>query len=324
MTAVASARVLVHSDRSALFLDIVRARFPQLAIWHCGSYAGLAAAIDAFEPEIVLSHKFEAGPYPGRALVEAVSVRWIQVGGTGIDHLRPWPRQRLTVTNSAGAPRVAMAEYVIGAIYALNQHLPDRLRAQLKREWVPGSIRVTAGGTLVVIGLGRIGRSICAKAKAIGLRVLGVRTRAEPVPEVDGLFTSEQLNLALAQADYVAVVVPLTERSVGLIDARAIAAMRPQALLINVSRGGVVDEASLLDALRSGRLRGAAIDVFATEPLPPESPFWQLDNVIVTPHIAGFFDGWEQVTADIFCENLARWLAGRRPLLNEVDPGIGY
>jgi phosphoglycerate dehydrogenase-like enzyme len=324
MMATPSVRLLLHSDRPALFLEIIRPRFPQLAISHCGSYAGIAAALQALQPEIVLSHKFEQGPYPGRALVDAPSVRWIHVGGTGVDHFRPWPRERLTITNSAGAPRTAIAEYVIGAIYALNHHLPDRFRAQLRHEWTAGSIRITAGGTVVVIGLGRIGRAIGAKAKAAGLRVLGVRTRAEPVPDVDEVFTPERMSDALMQADYVVVVVPLTERTAALIDARAIAAIKPGALLINVSRGGVVDEPSLLAALRSGRIRGAVIDVFATEPLPPESPFWRLDNVIITPHVAGFFDGWQQPTADIFCENLDRWLSGRRPLVNEVDPDIGY
>jgi phosphoglycerate dehydrogenase-like enzyme len=324
MATAGSANLLLHSDRPALFFDIIRARFPQLAISHCSTYEGIATALHSVQPDIVLSHKFEHRPYPGRALVDAPSVRWIHVGGTGVDHFRPWPRDRLTITNSAGAPRAAMAEYVLGAIYALNLGLPDRFRAQLRREWIPGSIRVTAGGTIVVIGLGRIGRSICAIAKAAGLRVLGVRTRAEPVPEVDEVFTTDRMNDALTQADYVVVVVPLTDRTTALIDERAITAIRPGALLVNVSRGGVVDETSLLSALRSGHLRGAVIDVFEIEPLPSESPFWQLDNVLVTPHVAGFFDGWEQATAEIFCENLARWLAGQRPLLNEVDADIGY
>jgi phosphoglycerate dehydrogenase-like enzyme len=316
-------RLLLHSDRPEAFAPAIRTRFPQVAISVCGSYAEIAAALQAAQPDIVLSHKFEPRPYPGRALVDAECVRWIHVGGTGVDHFRPWPRARLTVTNSAGAPRIAIAEYVMGAIYALNHHLPDCFHAQAGRQWITRAIRVTQGGTAVVIGLGRIGGAICGKAKAAGLRVLGVRRRSEPVPDVDEVFPAERMRIALAQADYVVVAVPLTERTAGLLDAEAIAAIKPGALLVNVARGGVVDEPALIAALRSGHIRGAVLDVFQTEPLPADSPFWFLGNVIVTPHMAGFFDGWEQATLEIFCQNLARWLA-EQPLLNEVDPALGY
>jgi phosphoglycerate dehydrogenase-like enzyme len=318
-----SPRVLLHSDRPERFEEIIRPRFPQLGIFHCRTYSEIATALDAVQPDIVLSHKFEKGAYPGRVLVDAHSVRWIHVGGTGVDHFRPWPGDRLTITNSAGAPRVAMAEYVIGAIYALNHRFPHYFRAQLGHAWVPGSSRVTEGGTIVVVGLGRIGRSICSRAKAVGLRVLGIRSHAEPVPDVDEIFTPDRMKAALRQADYVAVVVPLTAHTVELLDAAAIAAIKPGALLINVSRGTIVNEPSLLQALTAGHIRGAAIDVFQTEPLPPESPFWQLENVIITPHVAGFFEGWENATVDIFCLNLERRLAGQA-LLNVVDPDIGY
>jgi phosphoglycerate dehydrogenase-like enzyme len=316
-------RLLLHSDRPELFEPVIRARFPQIEISCCETYAAISAALRAAQPEIVLSHKFERQPYPGRALVDAQSVRWIQVGGTGVDHFRPWLRDRLRITNSAGSPRIAIAEYVIGAIYALNHQLPDCFRAQAEHKWVPRSIRVTEGGTVVVIGLGRIGRSICSKAKAAGLKVLGVRAHPEAVPDVDEVFSPDRMKIALVQADYVVVAVPLTERTVDLLDADAIAAIKPGAVVINVSRGGVVNEPSLLRALQSGHVRGAVIDVFQTEPLASDSPFWQLGNVIVTPHIAGFFDGWEKATVDIFCQNLDRWISGK-PLLNEVDPDIGY
>jgi phosphoglycerate dehydrogenase-like enzyme len=316
-------RLLLHSDHPEKFEPVIHGRFPQIDISCCRTYAGLVDALQAARPDIVLSHKFETRPYPGRALVDAGHVRWIHVGGTGVDHFRPWARERLTITNSAGAPRIAISEYVMGAIYALNHHLPDCFRAQSGREWIARSIRVTEGGTVVVIGLGRIGRAICGKAKAAGLRVLGVRQRAEPVPDVEEVFLPERMKIALGQADYVVVAVPLTDRTIDLLDAEAISAIKPGALVVNVARGGVVNEPSLIAALATGRIRGAVIDVFQTEPLPSDSPFWRLDNVIVTPHMAGFFDGWEQATVDIFCQNLERWLVGQ-PLINEVDPAIGY
>lgn len=316
-------RLLLHSDRPEQFEPVIRARFPQIEISRCVTYAGIADALRTAEPDIVLSHKFESRPYPGRSLVDADHVRWIHVGGTGVDHFRPWPSDRLTITNSAGAPRVAIAEYVMGAIYAMNLHLPECLRAQSGRKWIARSIRVAEGDTIVVIGLGRIGRTICSKAKAAGLRVLGVRLRPERVPDVDEVFAPERMKAALMQADYVAVAVPLTERTVDLLDADAIAAIKPGAVVVNVARGGVVNEQHLIAALQSGHVRGAVIDVFETEPLPPDSSFWHMNNVIVTPHMAGFFEGWEKATLDIFCCNLERWLTAR-PLINEVDPALGY
>jgi phosphoglycerate dehydrogenase-like enzyme len=316
-------RLLLHSDRPEQFEPDIRARFPQIEISHCGTYADISSAIQTQCPNIVFSHKFESQPYPGRALVDGPSVRWIHVGGTGVDHLRPWSRDRLRVTNSAGASRVAIAEYVLGAIYALNLHLPACLKAQSESKWIARSIRVAEGDTIVVIGLGRIGSAICSKAKGAGLKVLGVRARPDPVPEVDEVFASDSMTTALGRADYVVLAVPLTEQTSNLLNDEAISTIKPGALLINVSRGGVVNEQSLLAALRAGHIRGAVLDVFQIEPLPADSPFWQLDNVIVTPHMAGFFEGWERATLDIFCRNLDRWISGL-PLINEVDPEAGY
>jgi phosphoglycerate dehydrogenase-like enzyme len=316
-------RLLLHSDRPQIFESAIRAQFPKIEISRCQTYSEIVGSLRVARPDVVLSHKFEARPYPGQALVEAESVRWVHVGGTGVDHFRPWRRDRIRITNSAGAPRVAIAEYVIGAIYALNHRLNEYLRAQARQQWVTYRIRVAEGGTIAVVGLGRIGRSICSKAKAAGLRVLGIRAHPEAVPDVDEVFTPDRMKIALGQADYVAVAVPLTEHTSALLHGDAIAAIKPGAILINVSRGGVVDEPSLIEALRSGHLRGAVVDVFLKEPLPSDSPLWHLDNVIVTPHIAGFFEGWEMATISIFCENLVRWIA-KEPLLNEVDPDVGY
>jgi phosphoglycerate dehydrogenase-like enzyme len=316
-------KILLHSDRPEKFEPRIRERFPQIAVASCCTYADVSSVLKAQQPNIVLSHKFESRPYPGRELVDAPSVRWIHAGGTGVDHFIPWPRERLTITNSAGAPKVAIAEYVMGAIYALNHHLPDCFRAQSESKWIPRSIRVTDGNIITVIGLGRIGRTICSKAKAAGLKVLGVRTHPDSVPDVDEIYLPDRMKIALAQADYVVVIVPLTKSTINLLDDVAISSMKPGALLINVSRGGIVNETCLLAALRSGHLRGAVLDVFEREPLPADNPLWRLDNVIVTPHMAGFFEGWEKPTLEIFCENLERWLSGRS-LINEVDPDVGY
>jgi phosphoglycerate dehydrogenase-like enzyme len=315
-------RLLLHTDRPEALEARVRDGFPDVDVVSCGTYAGLPEALRDMRPEIVFSAKFEPKPYPAAAVLASPGIRWIHIGGTGVDHFVPWPPS-IVVTNSAGAPATAMAEYVIGAIYAINHRLPAYLRAQLEREWRPEGIRVTAGGTIAVVGLGRVGRAICVRARSAGLNVLGVRSHPEPVAEADEVFSTGGLAEALGRADYVAVVVPRIPSTLDLLSRDAMAALKPGAVLVDVSRGGVVNETALIEALKDGRLRGAVLDVFSTEPLPPDNPLWRMENVVVTPHIAGFFDGWEAAAADIFCENLDRWRAGR-PLLNRVDPERGY
>jgi phosphoglycerate dehydrogenase-like enzyme len=304
-------RVLVHSDRPQHFVPGIRKRFPQVSVSVCETYAGIAQAIERERPEIVLSHKFENAAYPGLAVSGAPGIRWIHCGGTGVDHFAPWDGERVTITNSPGVASVAMSEYALAAIYALNLYFPHYARLQHERRWLRGTVRQTQGGTAVVIGLGRIGRRIAARLKGAGLTVIGIRSRAEPVPEADRTLPISRLKEALAEADHIVVIVPLTAATRGLIDRAALDAVRPGAFLVNLSRGGVVDETALLDALRDGRIGGAALDVFENEPLPPDSPFWDLANVIVTPHSAGFVEGWESIVCEMFCDNLGRWLDGK-------------
>jgi phosphoglycerate dehydrogenase-like enzyme len=250
-------------------------------------------------------------------------VRWIHYGGAGIDHLAPWDPAQVTVTNSAGIAAAAIAEYTLGAIYALNMRLPAFMRAQTERRWSAGEVTTGAGQTLCVIGLGHIGAAIAKLARAAGFRVIGVRRSGAAKDAVDAVYPPDRLAEALAQADHTAVIVPLTPETRGLIGAQEIAAMKPGGTLINVSRGGVVEEAPLIAALEKNRLSGLVLDVFATEPLPADSPLWALPNVIVTPHIAGSFSGWERAAAEVFCENLRRYLAGD-PLANVAQPAKGY
>jgi phosphoglycerate dehydrogenase-like enzyme len=313
------ARLLVHSDRAALFLDRIIRDFSGVEVDACDSYAGIDDALRRTRPEIVLSHKFEDARYPGETVAGFESVRWIHCGGTGVDHFWPWDESRLTVTNSPGIAAQVMAEYAIGAIYALNLHFPRYMRQQHRHEWVRGTVRQTEGGTIAVIGLGRIGRAICARAKAAGLTVIGVRSGQGHVEETDRTLGADRLREALAAADYVVVIVPHTSRTTNLLDAAALAAMKRGAFLVNLSRGGIVDEAALVEALRKGQIGGAVLDVFADEPLPPDSAFWDLENLLVTPHSAGFVEGWETPVAELFCRNLDRWLRGA-VLENIVDP----
>ena len=179
------------------------------------------------------------------------------------------------------------------------------------------------GKTLLVVGLGRIGQATARLAKAVGLRVLGVRRSEQAFEGIDGLYPPERLHEALGAADFVVLHVPHTQATHHLIDADALACLKPGAVLINCARGAVVDEAALIEALGRERLAGAVLDVFESEPLPPESPLWTLDRVVVTPHVSDSVEDWQRRFAAFFRDNLERWRAGEA-LENVVDPARGY
>jgi phosphoglycerate dehydrogenase-like enzyme len=316
-------RVLVHYDRSELFLDAIRERHPDIEIHVCTSYDALADDLTAFAPETMFTIKFENRPYPRDAVMAAPSLRWVQVGGAGIDHLTPWDPNRLTVSNSAGVAADVMAQYTMAAILSLTFELPRFMRAQVEHRWAPTNVATIEGRCVAVIGLGHTGAAVARRSKAMGLRVVGVRAHPRPMEGIDRVYGPDDLHAALGEGDYIVVSTPRTDQTHHLIDAPAIAAMRPGAFLIDVSRGGVVDGEALIGALRDASLAGAALDVFEHEPLPADSPFWDLDNVIVTPHSSSIDDGWERRSAIMWCDNIDRWLAGE-PLDRITDPTRGY
>jgi phosphoglycerate dehydrogenase-like enzyme len=215
-----------------------------------------------------------------------------------------------------------MSEYVLGWCSWVTQRMETYRAAQRDRRWigtvVPGRLR---GKTLTLVGVGDVGREIARVARAVGMHVIGVSRSGERVPAVERVYRPGHLPRALAAADFVVVVVPLTAKTRGLIDARALAAMRPGAWLLSIGRGAVVDETALLTALQSRQIAGAVLDVFPTEPLPADHPLWGLDNVVITPHVAGPSTADE--IAPVFNDNLGRWLRGR-PLQHVVDRSRGY
>ncbi len=318
-----SVKLLVHYDRPESFLDAIRERLPGLEIHCCRNYDALAGDLTGFAPEVMYCIKFEGRPYPRAAVLAQPTLKWVSVGGVGVDHLAPWDPGRLQVTNSAGVASDMMAQYVLAGILALSLRLPRFLRRQAEHRWAPAEVESIVGKTLAIIGLGHTGRDVARRAAAVGLRVLGLRANPRPHEGVERVVGPERLHEILAEADFIAVCLPLTPRTRHVIDHKALAAMKPDACLVDVSRGGVVEGAALAEALAAGRLGGALLDVFEQEPLPPDSPFWDLENVIVTPHSSSVFRGWERDSALMLCDNIERWQAGQ-PLANIVDPARGY
>ena len=254
---------------------------------------------------------------------KAAKLSWLQAMGAGVDWaFVPELPRRVQVTRAPGVFGPWMAEYVLGWCAFVTQRVETYRTAQREHRWLETVLPTRLGGTtLAIVGLGDIGRTIARAARALGMRVLGVSRTGAGAPEVDRVYRTRDLRRALAIADWVVVTVPLTPATRGLLGAQELAAMRPPAWLINIARGAVVDEPALLDALRRRAIAGAILDVFPTEPLPVDHPLWDLDNAVITPHIAG--PSTPEELAPVFADNLRRYLAGRR-LRHVVDRRRGY
>jgi phosphoglycerate dehydrogenase-like enzyme len=223
-------------------------------------------------------------------------------------------------------------------ILAVSRRLPGLMELQRERTWQPLEGVELRDVTVGIVGLGSIGRAVGALATAFGCRVVAVRRRSEPGDQVvapddetrsfgalilDRVGGPDSLPELLAESDFVVLAAPLTAETEGMIDAAALAAMKPSAWLINIARGRLIDERALLNALRDGTIGGAILDTFREEPLPPTSPFYDLPNVIVTPHTSWSSGRVLDRSVELFCDNLRRYAAGE-PLLNVVDPAAGY
>ncbi|MDQ0718384.1 phosphoglycerate dehydrogenase-like enzyme [Streptomyces luteogriseus] len=253
--------------------------------------------------------------------------RWVHAAATGVDSFL-FPAlvedPGVTLTNSSGVYNDPTAEYVLGLMLALAKDFPRIWEHQQHREWRPRQSGTISGRTALVWGTGPIGRAIARLLRAVGMRVCGAGRTARPDdPDFGTVHDTATLPSALAKADYVVLAAPLTDGTRGMVDASVLAAMKPGARLINVGRGGLVDEEALIDHLAAGRLAGAALDVFDREPLPAESALWDMPGVIVSPHMAGETTGEREALVEVFLDNLSRRAAGL-PLRNVVDKRRGY
>jgi phosphoglycerate dehydrogenase-like enzyme len=231
------------------------------------------------------------------------------------------------LTNASGVHAIQISEQILSYLLAFARRLPQAMRAQRRRAWqspARSEVFELAGKTMLLIGVGAIGERTAAVASALGMRVLGLRRDpSHPAPHVEAMYGPEQLLEVLPQADFVVLTAPLSHATRGMIGERELRAMKSTAYLVNIGRGGTIQEDMLIQALREGWIAGAGLDVFVQEPLPQDSPLWDLDNVIVTAHYAGLTPRYDERAIAIFLDNLRRYQAGE-PLRNVVDKVAGY
>jgi phosphoglycerate dehydrogenase-like enzyme len=310
-------KLLIASEDAEQYRELIARAEPDLQIAVLREDDPSSRAF-AREMDVLFAWKF-----PRDLLVEAEHLRWIQSTGAGVDHVvaaRPLPAG-VTITRMVDIFGPAMAEYVLGYLFAVTLRVPWVLARQRERRWEPFVWPLLRGKTAAVVGLGSIGREVCRTLRSAGLRAIGVSRRGRPIDEADQVLPVDRLDEALPRADFLVLVLPLTDESRGLIDARRLALLPPHAWLVNIGRGALVREADLVTTLREGAIGGAVLDVFEREPLPPDSPLWTLGNVIVTPHLSGPDD--VPLNAQRFLENYRRFRRGE-PLEGVVDLERGY
>ncbi len=264
---------------------------------------------------------------------EARKLRWIHSPAAAVHQLM-YPaliQSNVIVTNSTGIHGAVVAEHAIAILLALAKRLPQAMRYQAKHEWSQDELwhgspppREVADSTVLIVGMGSIGREFAARAKALGMRILAIREN--PTKGLDGahaVYSSAQIDEVLPQADYVLLCTPVTPATTGIMNAARLGKMKADAYLINVARGPLIDEAALLDALQKRCIAGAALDVFNEEPLAVGSPFWSLDNILITPHTAAVTERLWERHYRLIVDNMKRFLSGD-PLVNQVDKRRGY
>ena len=319
------------------FPERLRQDFPSIDVVHLRDY-------DRAEEELRDAEVLIGWSLRGDQFLKANKLRWIHSTAAAVHALisPELAASNVIVTNARSVHAPVVAEHAIALMFALAKRLPSAFAHQQAREWAQTTIwhehpqpRELAGSTLGMVGYGAIGREVASRAHALGMTVLAVRRHATPPAQASPaqpaspndaavrIFPPSDLDHVLSQSDFVVLAPPLTPETTGMIADAQFRVMKPDAYLVNVGRGALIDEPALLRALESHQIGGAALDVFVQEPLPPDSPLWTAPNLLITPHSAGFTTRMWQRHYELFSANLRRYLCGE-PLVGVVDPKAGY
>jgi phosphoglycerate dehydrogenase-like enzyme len=323
-------------DEKYLVLFLREKRVPDGAERRIAEYAAgrsVLVTADRAEVERILDKvEIAAGDFPQDLLPGASGLKWFQQWYAGADWLRRYPqaqKQPFVLTNASGVHGPQMAEHLLGLLIAWFRKFPEVFEAQKRHEWKRSVLHTAGllhGKTLLVAGFGSVGRQVAKLAAAFGMRVIGVRrgpSPEAPPPGVEKIVAQDCLGEVLALADVVVDILPCTEETYHLFDGKLFAKMKRTAVFANIGRGPTVDEAGLAEALGAGLIAGAVLDVTETEPLPPDSPLWDLPGTIITPHYSGSHPQYDEMVFSLFLDNLVRYNSGLE-LRNAVDKALGY
>ena len=283
------------------------------------------------DPERLATVEISGGFLPQKELILTPGLKWHHAFSAGVDWLFTYDDYEnlpMVLTNSCGIHGACMSEHAFAMILAFERGFVKFINNQNNHYWEPfgrgGNIGVIAGKTMLILGVGAIGERIARLAKAHDMHVLGVRRQPDNTYEyVDEMFGQDDLDTLLPRADYVVSILPNTPDTRHILGAKQFELMKNEAFIVNIGRGVHIDEVALVDALNAGQVRGAGLDTFETEPLPESSPLWDFDQVIISPHCAGFRPDYSFEARNIFIKNLERFLAGE-PMINVVDKRLGY
>jgi len=297
------------------YKKFLKAKFPEVSIHSAKNEEEIGDFIEKMQ--VLLTFRISDD-----LIKKASRLQWIQSMATGVDYIINLPslKKEVLVTSTRGIHASQMSEMAFLLMLALNRNFPKIVRNQDKKVWERWPTKLLNGKKVGILGIGVIGEEIAKKSKAFGMTVHGIDIVKRRVDAVDYFYEPKDLLKVLQEVDYFIIVAPLTPQTQGMIGARELSSMKPTAFLINIGRGEIVDEEALIHALNSGKIAGAALDAFCTEPLPKSHPFWKMKNVIVTPHVGGASDIYVEQVLSIFEENLRRFLSGeRRNLINLIE-----
>jgi phosphoglycerate dehydrogenase-like enzyme len=274
----------------------------------------------------IVDHHSKVDPYIGSAdilmtfgaqladhvLEKATNLKWIQALGTGVDGItdRPALRAGVLVTNLRGLHGASVSEAALASMLALARNLPRAVRSQVAGRWDRFPVTLLKGAKVGILGVGAIAEELAPRCSALGMNVIGITSAKREVSGFAAMRGRDELLAVVPDLDFLVLLTPFTPQTRGIVNARVLAAMKRSAFLVNVARGGIVDEPALIEALREGTIAGAGLDVFAEEPLPEGHPFYSMENVIVTPHMAGFHAGYPAEALPVVEENIRHFLAG--------------
>jgi len=289
------------------YFDHLRRAFPDLKLDMVDHHTKVDPYIGA--AEVLITFGVQVAPH---VFDKAKRLKWVQALGTGVDGIvdQPALKKDVLVTNMQGLHGGPVSEAAIAAMLALARGYTRSMRLQREHRWERFPATLLKEKTVGIFGVGTIALELAPKCKAFGMRVIGISAKQRDVPGFDAVVGREALREVVTDLDFLVLLTPYTEATRNIVDRGVFAAMKPGAYLVNLARGGIVDEAALVEALRTKQLAGAALDVFAQEPLPPASPLWDMDDVIVTQHQGGFFDSYPRHALPVVEENMRNWLAG--------------